>query len=346
METQQFYFDRPHANIALKTRDVAGLAALGFTAKEVIGRGTFALVFKVRNEENESFAVKKLFIPKEIVGKKSMLQSVPRHPNILPLFRVFESDEKLGIGHVAFEVYEQFDMNLEQLIKALRQGKSVFPPNLLRHVVVALLRGLAHLHAHGIVHRDIKPSNVLLKFNAGRSSFTEDMIEESELLGYNDTKPENVKVVISDFGHAILANESRTTAYVSTRFYRAPELLLGYLGYTSAVDMWALGCVIGEMLRLRPLFHGDSATAVLGKILTTLGNIEPATVERYTREKIQLAEVTNLHPLEQRAASADAIVFSLMKALLNCDDKRRPTAEQALEAFLKATNHYQERVLT
>ena len=101
-----------------------------------------------------------------------------------------------------------------------------------------ILRGLKYIHTSGIIHRDLKPRNLLVNSNC-------------------DLK-------ICDFGLARSINESHKTDnltdYVTTRWYRAPELLLKYTNYTPAIDMWSVGCIFAELLNRKPLFLGtDSA---------------------------------------------------------------------------------------
>jgi protein kinase len=96
------------------------------------------------------------------------------------------------------------------------------------------MQGLAYMHKHGFFHRDLKPENLLSK---------------------GDT------VKIADFG---LAREIRSrppfTDYVSTRWYRAPEILLRSTTYNSPVDMFACGAIMAELFMLRPLFPGNNET--------------------------------------------------------------------------------------
>ena len=94
--------------------------------------------------------------------------------------------------------------------------------------------GLAYMHKHGFFHRDLKPENLLVKGDS---------------------------VKIADFG---LAREIRSrppfTDYVSTRWYRAPEILLRSTNYNSPVDMFACGAIMAELYLLRPLFPGNNET--------------------------------------------------------------------------------------
>ena len=95
-----------------------------------------------------------------------------------------------------------------------------------------MAQALAYMHKHGFFHRDLKPENILIH---------------------------KEKVKLGDFG---LAREIRSrppfTDYVSTRWYRAPELLLKSTNYNSPVDIFALGCIMAELYLLKPLFMGNS----------------------------------------------------------------------------------------
>ena len=115
-----------------------------------------------------------------------------------------------------------------------------------------LLRSLLYLHgSHQVAHRDIKPQNLLID-------------------------PEFQKLCLCDFGSAKkIANplKERSIAYISTRFYRAPELLLCSDRYGVEVDIWAAGCVMAEMLRGgRVLFEGKSNADQLAKVMMLFGS--------------------------------------------------------------------------
>jgi len=100
-----------------------------------------------------------------------------------------------------------------------------------QYFLYQLLRGLKYVHSANVLHRDLKPSNLLLNANC-------------------DLK-------IADFGLARITSETDfMTEYVVTRWYRAPELLLNCSEYTSAIDVWSVGCIFGEILTREPLFPG------------------------------------------------------------------------------------------
>lgn len=98
-----------------------------------------------------------------------------------------------------------------------------------------ILKATAFIHSHNIIHRDVKPENMLLSKNG--------------------------VLKICDFGFArstIKGEGKEFTDYVSTRWYRAPELLVGDRNYGKTVDVWAIGCIFVELLTGHPLFTGES----------------------------------------------------------------------------------------
>lgn len=121
-----------------------------------------------------------------------------------------------------------------------------FPEPIIRNMMYQVLQGLAFMHRHGFFHRDMKPENLLCS--------------GTEL------------VKIADFG---LAREIRSrppfTDYVSTRWYRAPEVLLHSTNYNSQIDLWAVGCITAELYTFTPLFPGNSEIDQIFKICSILG---------------------------------------------------------------------------
>eukprot|EP00501_MAST-03F_sp_TOSAG23-6_P001486 GSMAST32.ASY1.ANO1.1545.1 assembled CDS len=113
-------------------------------------------------------------------------------------------------------------------------------------IIYQVLQGLAFMHKHGFFHRDVKPENLLIRGETCK---------------------------IGDYG---LAREIRSrppfTEYVSTRWYRAPEVLLRSTTYNSPIDQWACGCILAELFTLRPLFPGTSESDQLYKICSVFGS--------------------------------------------------------------------------
>jgi len=109
-------------------------------------------------------------------------------------------------------------------------------PLLVKLYMYQLMRGLNYVHSKGITHRDIKPQNLLVD-------------------------PSCHILKICDFGSAKkLLAEEESVSYITSRYYRAPELLFGSKNYNSMIDIWSAGCVFAEMLLGQPIFKGkDSA---------------------------------------------------------------------------------------
>jgi protein kinase len=177
------------------------------------------------------------------------------HPNIVKLKEVSDFNRNLReifnscISQVIRENDELFfvfvfmEGNLYELMKSRDR---FFPETTIRNIMFQIFQGLSFMHKNGFFHRDIKPENMLVKGDV---------------------------VKIADFG---LAREIRSkppfTDYVSTRWYRAPEVLLRSTNYNSPIDQWACGGIMAELYTLRPLFPGSSEADEIYKICAILGS--------------------------------------------------------------------------
>lgn len=169
--------------------------------------------------------------------------------------------------------------NLYQLTKS-RRGRAL-ASGLVASIFHQILAGLDHIHRHGYFHRDMKPENLLIT-TTGLADYP-----ASSLYALPSTPPEKdvvVTVKLADFG---LARETSSrppyTEYVSTRWYRAPEVLLRSREYSNPVDMWALGTILVEVVTLKPLFPGDSEVDQVYKICEMLG--DPSTDYGYDERR-------------------------------------------------------------
>ena len=132
-------------------------------------------------------------------------------------------------------VYLVFQFVANNLLEVLEKSPTGLHPNIIRRLIYQLVKGLVYLHQLDIVHRDIKPENLLVSSR-------------------NDLK-------ICDFGFARQSKkekgEAQMTDYVATRWYRPPELLVGG-EYGKEIDMWAVGCIMCELIDGNPLFPGQN----------------------------------------------------------------------------------------
>ncbi|XP_055364140.1 serine/threonine-protein kinase MAK isoform X3 [Betta splendens] len=277
-----------------------------YTTLKQLGDGTYGSVLMGRsNESGELVAIKRMkrkFYSWEECMNLREVKSLKKlnHANVVKLKEVIRENDHL------YFVFEYMKENLYQLMKD-REDK-MFSENEIRNIMFQVLSGLAFVHKHGFFHRDMKPENLLC-------------------MG-----PELVK--IADFG---LAREIRSkppyTDYVSTRWYRAPEVLLRSSTYSSPIDLWALGCIMAELYTLRPLFPGNSEVDEIFKICQVLGTVK----KMDWPEGYQLASAMNFRfpqcvptHLKTLIPSASSEAITLMRDLLQWDPKKRPTAVQAL----------------
>lgn len=158
--------------------------------------------------------------------------------------------------------------NLYQLIKS-RRGRPL-AGGLVSCIFRQVVSGLHHIHANGYFHRDMKPENLLVT-----TTGLFDYRNVSPVAQPNSPPERDVVVIVklADFG---LARETKSkppyTEYVSTRWYRAPEVLLRSRDYSNPVDMWALGTIMAELINLKPLFPGSTEIDQVARICEILGD--------------------------------------------------------------------------
>ena len=228
-----------------------------FEILEEIDEGAFGIVLMARNKENkEIVAIKKIkekFKKWEDCMNLKEISSLRKlkHPNIIKLKEVFKLENEL------FLVFEYCEKNLFKFYtENFKNKKKKMPELKIKKIIYQITKALSYMHKKGYFHRDMKPENLLINSS------------------------ENIK--IADFG---LAREIRSsppyTDYVSTRWYRAPEILLKSVNYNSPVDIFALGCIMAELYMQEPLFKGNSELDQMNKICSILGTPNKNWIEGY-----------------------------------------------------------------
>lgn len=232
-----------------------------------IGEGSFSEVLKVKDKKNgKYYAAKRLtkyFGSIEEVTDSAELKTLRKieyHPNILSLVEVVYEPQ-----HGALTlIFDLMDMSLYDFIKVRNKRLS---ESRCKNFLFQLALGLNHLHRSGIFHRDIKPENILIR-------------TDPRLKNNNPLRSELIQ--LGDLGSVCYTDfPVPHSAYISTRWYRAPECLLTSGFYGSKMDIWALGCVYFEILTFSPLFPGDNELDQLHKIHDIIGTPASKLLERF-----------------------------------------------------------------
>ncbi|PKI38288.1 hypothetical protein CRG98_041335 [Punica granatum] len=226
------------------------------------------------------------------------------HENVVALKDIIRPPQKENFNDV-YIVYELLDTDLHQIIRSSQP----LTDDHCRYFLYQLLRGLKYVHSANVLHRDLKPSNLLLNANC-------------------DLK-------IGDFGLARTTSETDfMTEYVVTRWYRAPELLLNCSEYTAAIDIWSVGCILGEIMTRQPLFPGRDYVHQLRLITELIGSPDDSSLgflrsdnaRRYVRQLPQ-------YPRQQFSARFPGVspgALDLLEKMLVFDPNKRITVDGAL----------------
>ncbi|XP_077941228.1 cyclin-dependent kinase 11B isoform X5 [Gasterosteus aculeatus] len=268
-----------------------------------IEEGTYGVVYRAKDKKtDEIVALKRLKMEKEKEGFPiTSLREIntilkAQHPNIVTVREIVVGSNMDKI----YIVMNYVEHDLKSLMETMKQP---FLPGEVKTLMIQLLRGVRHLHDNWILHRDLKTSNLLLSHKG--------------------------ILKIGDFG---LAREYGSplkpyTPVVVTLWYRSPELLLGAKEYSTAVDMWSVGCIFGELLTQKPLFPGKSEIDQINKIFKDLGSpsekIWPGYGELPAVKKMTFTEYPYNHLRKRFGALLSDQGFDLMnKFLTYCPSKR------------------------
>ncbi|OHT15966.1 putative serine/threonine-protein kinase [Tritrichomonas foetus] len=276
-----------------------------FEEISVLGDGAFGTVTKCRdNNTGDIVAIKKMKQRYATFDECLQLKEIKslrkiKHENVVRLLQVFREDDHL------FLVFEHLPNGC--LLKTIQNHDGPFTEPEIRFIISQLLNGLNYVHRQGFFHRDIKPENLLWSGNT---------------------------LKIADFG---LAREIRSrppyTEYVSTRWYRAPEIILRHEFYNSPVDIWAVGAIMAELYMMKPIFQGTSETDQLYKICSVLGTPSstwPEAIKLANRLNMRLPQSAPV-PLSTLMPNASPEALDLIAEMLRYDPSKRPNAGQALQ---------------
>lgn len=193
------------------------------------------------------------------VKEVKFILSVSSHPCLVQIYEIFID----SLNHQLHICMEYMNQNLYQLMKSRKN--TLFSSFTLKSILSQILSAICHIHKSNYFHRDVKPENILI-------------IPTSQYYGSNELIPyyrkrDNFVVKLADYGLARNINDIKPyTDYVSTRWYRSPEILLKRKNYSKSIDIWAFGTVAYEIAKFSPLFPGSNEKDQLWKIIQILGS--------------------------------------------------------------------------
>ena len=294
------------------------------------GTGAFGYVIEAYDRKKDiRVAIKRTHkVGTKLSREYEILSEIKDCPYVVKLLEVFftTNEDKKVIQNLVFEFLPK---SLEKLIENYKLGKKHIPIDKIKVMMKQILTGLDYCHKKNIVHRDLKPDNILM------------------------TDDEQIK--ICDFGSSKSIEKvndnkvnSKSTPYVVTRYYRAPELFFGKNNYDTKIDIFSAGCILAELFTLSPLFPGLNDGFQIFEYMNILGMPDEKYLQEFNLNKeildtIKIFENANPYTLEEilnpynfyNKRDIDE-VSDLIYNMLKWDYNKRYTAEQCLmHPFLK-----------
>jgi serine/threonine protein kinase len=296
-----------------------------FTIYETLYESLNSTIVKCKNKNTKFTSVlkfihqKKADSPSKEVLRELLILMNFKHKNLISLDSVF-----VHKSSVVFEM-EYCVTSLNNIIKTISKP---FHSAQIKKIIKSIAEGLQYLHENDIMHRDIKPANILIT----------DM----------------GVVKIGDFGSSRIysaegANSQVMTAQVGTKWYKAPELILGKKDYGPSVDIWSLGCLMAEILLLEPLFPGSTDFEMLNYIFSFFGCSEDdnSLFENKTQnifsDMQKYDEGTVIEKLYVTFDCADNEAINLLSKMLVVNYEKRIKIEDVLNhPFLSNADKYKD----
>ncbi|KAE9313033.1 Cyclin-dependent kinase-like 2 [Phytophthora fragariae] len=274
-----------------------------------IGEGTYGVVLKCRHKVTGQIVAIKKFkesdddeqVKKTALREIKILKQL-KHENIVSLLEVFRMKGKL---YLVFEFVEK------TILEEIERHPDGLDALTLKKLMWQLVRAINFCHQHNIIHRDIKPENLLVSRNG--------------------------VLKLCDFGFArpLASAGAKYTEYVSTRWYRAPELLVGDVSYGKGVDVWSIGCMFAEIATGLPLFPGDSDIDQLYHIIRCLGHITSRQQELFRKNAlyvgVKLPQASDLEPPETRFPTMDKTSLDFVRQTIIDEPLDRWTCAELLK---------------
>jgi serine/threonine protein kinase len=229
---------------------------------EALGAGAYGTVVSANDTKkgkNNKIAIKKIerTFEHHLYAKRTLREvkilRLLQHDNIIDIKTIVKPKSLKEFDEI-YVVFEMMETDLGSIIKSDQD----LTLDHVRFFMYQILRGMKYVHSAGILHRDLKPRNLLVNSNC-------------------DLK-------ICDFGLARadipdLYEAGAMTDYIATRWYRAPELLMGCEDYAESIDIWAIGCIFAELLTRKPFLPGSDSENQLKLIVHMIGLTEGEEIE-------------------------------------------------------------------
>ena len=304
-----------------------------YNAISIKGSGSFGYVVEAYDKKhNVKVAVKRTHkVGNKISREYEILSLVRECPFCVKLFDIFytKDDENRVIQNL---VFESIPHNLDNYMVKHQKAKKIIPIDKIKKISKQLLLGLNYCHQKNIVHRDLKPENIL---------FTED--ETVKICDFGSSKIIEYKIK----GNKKI-NITKSTPYIVSRFYRAPELIFGKVDYDSKIDIFAAGCILAELFTCVPLFPGLNEGLQILEYINVLGKPDNNYFQQFNIPDSFLEFIKNyknfkVYPLNMILNSDGKYskkdveeACDLLQNMLKWNFNKRFTAEQCLNHnFLK-----------
>ena len=325
-------FDDDDGDYKIVVKDHIGFR---YEVLSMLGSGSFGKVAKVfDHREKMEFAIK------IIKNKPRFNEQAKEEVEILEYLKNRNFDNSYNViqlldcfsfrGHTCLK-FELLGLNLYQYIKV--NNFQPCAPALLKRFSVQILQALRLMDRFKVIHCDLKPENILLINNSN----------------------EDVKII--DFGSAVFY-EKRMYTYIQSRYYRAPEVILG-LDYSTAIDMWSFGCILCEMTTGRPTFPGESEADQIQCMMEVLGAPPLKVINKATRKNLYFEvdgkpkvltnskgrkRICGSKKLREVIKGADEDLVDLVAACFEWDQLKRISPDEALlHPWLNETGQKQQR---
>lgn len=282
--------------------------------ERIIGAGSYGIVIRARDQHDGGNRVAIKRVNKEIFDEVILAKRILRE---IKLLAHFNDDNIIGLKNILTpedpqnfqHFYIVMDIMETDLKQVLRSGQELTEGHI-QFFIYQALRALHIIHSAGVIHRDITPANILVNTNCD--------------------------LRICDFGLAKEENDQGEymTDYVTMRWYRAPELVMEDKNYSVQIDVWGIGCILGELLGSRPLFQGKDRVHQLDKIVEILGTpseedinaVGSSTAQKYLKRKRIVPPVD----WKARYPKASPEALDLLSKMLVFNPNKRITVLEAM----------------